>query len=154
MLVNSGPCACSTSACVQNLPVAFTVVWRLVCTFYHPSLTSYGISYFLISHSLWSTPFRGRALLDCGFFFLQPILLLISTVLLPFPIIPLYHSYCDVIWPQPTKSLWAYYLFFSQWLNMVIWALHYIACVLFCPICFLLGILNPFAFPGLPWPFF
>ena len=36
---------------------------------------------------------------------------------------------------------------------MVIWALYYIACGLFCPIYFLLGILGPFAFLGLPWPF-
>ena len=96
-LVKSGPCACSTSVCVQNLPATFVVVQRLLCTFYRPSLTSYGMSYFLIPHSLWPTPFRGWALFDCGLFFIQPTFLLISAVLLPFPAIPFYHSYCDVI---------------------------------------------------------
>ena len=96
-LVKSGPCTRSTSACVQNLPAAFAVVWRLFCTFYHPSLTSYGMSYFLIPHSLWLTSFRGWTLLDCGFFSLHPTFLLLSIVLLPFPAIPFYHSCCDVI---------------------------------------------------------
>ena len=56
--MKAGPYACSTSACVQNLPAAFAVVWRLICTFYQSSLTSYGMSYFLIPHSLWPTPFN------------------------------------------------------------------------------------------------
>ena len=51
-LVKSGPCACLISVCVQNLLAAFAVVWRLVCTSCHPFLTSYGVSYFLIPHSL------------------------------------------------------------------------------------------------------
>ena len=53
-LVMSRPCACSTFVYVQNLFAAhaFAVIWRLICTFCHPSLTSYGVSYFLISHSL------------------------------------------------------------------------------------------------------
>ena len=64
---------------VQNLPIAhvFAMTWRLICIFCHPSLTSYGVSYFLISHFLWPTPFRGWALLDWGFFVLQSTLLLL-----------------------------------------------------------------------------
>ena len=106
-LVMSGPCACSTSMYVQNLSTAhaFAVVWRLICTFCRPSLTSYGISYFLIFHSLWPAPFRGWALLDCGLFFLQYTILLLSAVLLAFPIVPLCHFCCDVIWPKPTGPL-------------------------------------------------
>ena len=104
------------------------------------------MSYFLIPRSFWPTPFRDRVLFDCGFFFLQPTLLLLSAVLLPFLAIPFCHSYYDVIWPQPAGLLWTCCLFLSQWLNMVIWALYYIACGLFCPIYFLLGILGPFAF--------
>ena len=79
MLVIFGPCACSTSVYVQNLSAAhaFAMVWRLICTFNCPSLTSYGVSYFLISHSLWLAPFKGWVLLDCGLFFLQPTLLLL-----------------------------------------------------------------------------
>ena len=98
-LVKFAPCACSTFACVQNLLAAFDMIWRLVCTFCHLSLTSYGVSYFLIPHSLWPTPFKGRALLDCELFFFQSTLLLFSPVLLPFPVVPLCHSCCDVIWP-------------------------------------------------------
>ena len=96
-LVMSGPYACSTSVYVQNLPAVFIVIWRLICTFCCSSLTSYGMSYFLIPHSLWPTPFKGQALLDFGLFFLQPILLFLSAVLLSFPVVPLCHSYCGVI---------------------------------------------------------
>ena len=42
-------------------------------------------------------------------------------------------------------------------LNDSIWSfvlLYYIACGLFCPIYFVLGILGPFAFLRLPWSFF
>ena len=53
-------------------------------------------------------------------FFLQPTLLLFSTVLLQFSVILLCYSYCDVIWPKPTGLLWACCLFFSQWLCMII----------------------------------
>ena len=73
----SRPYTCSTPVYVKNLPTAFAVVWRLVCSFCHPSLTSYDMSYFLIPHSLWPIPFKGCALLDCGLFFLQPTLLLL-----------------------------------------------------------------------------
>ena len=38
--------------------------------FCHPSLTSDGVSYFLIPYSLWPTPFIGRALLDYRLLFL------------------------------------------------------------------------------------
>ena len=75
-----GLCACSTYVYFQSLFAAhaFVMVWRLVCAFCYSSLTSYGVNYFLISHSLWTAPFRGWALLDCGLFFLQPALLLLS----------------------------------------------------------------------------
>ena len=96
-LVKSGPYARSTPACVQNLPVVFAVFWKLLCTFCHPSLTFYGVSCFLISLSLWFAPLRGWALFDCGLFLLQPTLLLLPTVLLPFPATLFCHSCCDVI---------------------------------------------------------
>ena len=51
-LVKSEPYACSTFACVQNLPAVFAMVWRLIYTSCRQSLTSYGMSYFLIPHSL------------------------------------------------------------------------------------------------------
>ena len=124
-----------------------------LCTFNHPSLTSCGMSYFLIPYSLWPTPFRGLVLLDCGLFFLQPTLLLLSALLPSFPAISLCYSYCDVIWPKPTRPFWAFYLFFFQWLSMVIGPFDYITYKLLCPIYFLLGILGPFTFLGHPQPF-
>jgi len=115
-LVMFGTCACSTLVYVQNLPAAhaFVMVWRLICTFCRPSLTSYDVSYFLIFHPLWPAPFRDWALLDYRLFFLQPTLLLLSTVLLPFPTVLLCHSCCNVIWPKPAGPLWTCCLFFSQ----------------------------------------
>ena len=81
-LVMSRPCACSTSVYVQNLPTAYAlaVVWRLVCTFCRPSLTSYNVSCLLI-FLYGLLPLWGLALFDSGFFFLQPTLLLLSAVL-------------------------------------------------------------------------
>ena len=138
-LVKSGPCACLISTCVQNLPVAFAVVWRLVCTSYHPFLTSYGVSYFLIPHSLWPTPFRGRALLNCGLFFLQPSFVPFCSL----ATISYRTTLAFLLWHYLTLACWACYLFFSQWHNVVIWVLYYITCGLFCPIYFVLGILGP-----------
>ena len=68
-LVMSGPCTCFTSVYVQNLPAAhaFALAWGLFCTFCRLSLTSYGVSYFLIPHSLWPTPFKARVCLIVGF---------------------------------------------------------------------------------------
>ena len=58
-LVKSGHCECSTPTCVQNLPVAFAVVWKLLYIFCSPFLTFYGLSYFLIFLSLWFAPLMG-----------------------------------------------------------------------------------------------
>ena len=129
----------------------FAAVWRLVCTSYRPSLTSYGMSYFLIPHSLCPTPFSGRALLDCGFFFLQPVLLFLSAILLPFLVVPLCHSCYDVIWPQPARPIWACCLFF-----FLMTQYGHLGFVLHCLWAFLshlfpLGHPWPFAFLGLPW---
>ena len=40
--------------------------------------------------------------------------------LLPFPVIPLYHSCCEVICFNPAGPLWACHLLFSQWPNTAI----------------------------------
>ena len=73
-LVVSGPYACSTSVYVQNLPTAhaFAMVMRLVCTFCPPSLTSYVVSCFLISHPFMVAPFGARLCLIVGFFSFSP----------------------------------------------------------------------------------
>ena len=138
-LVMSGPCVCSTSVFVQNLPAAhvFVVVWRLLYTFCPPSLTSYGVSYFLIFHSLWPAPFRHWALLDCWLFFLQPTLLLLFVDLLPFPTVPLYHSCCDVYLTQASWASLGLLLILLSMTQYDHWAFYYIACRLLCPIYFL-----------------
>ena len=70
-LVVSEPYACSTSVYVQNMPTAhaFAMVIRPVCTFCPPSLTTYVMSYFLISHPFMACSLWGWALFDCGLFF-------------------------------------------------------------------------------------
>ena len=45
---------------------AFAVIWRLVCTFCHALLASYGVGCFSICHSLWLASFGDWALLDHG----------------------------------------------------------------------------------------
>ena len=89
-LVVSRPYACSTSVYVQNLLAvhAFAVVRMLVCTFCLPSLTSYVLSCFIISHPFMACSLWGWALFDCGLFFIQPVLLLFFAVLHFLP----YHS--------------------------------------------------------------
>ena len=144
-LVMFGQCACFSSKYIQNLPTAhaFAVVWRLVCTFCHPSLTSYGMSHFLASHSLKPTPFEAGFLLGRGLFLLQPTLLLFSAIFV-FPVVLLCYSCYGVIWPKPAGPLWACCLFFPQWLSMVIWA--------FCLRC-LWALVSHFLF-GHPWPIY
>ena len=142
-LVMFGPYVCFTSMYIQNLPAAhaFAVVWRLICTSCCPSLASYGVNHFLTSHSLKPASFGAGLLHGHGFFLLQPTLLLFSIVF-ACPAVLLCHSCCGVIWPKPVEPLWACYLFFPQWLNIVIWAFLV-----------MLGILGPFTFLGPFWPF-
>ena len=102
---------------------------------------------------LWLASLRGWALFDCGLFLLQPTLLLLSAVLLPFPPKLFCHSCCDVIRLRLARLLWVCYLFFSQWLSMVIGPFDYIACGFLCPVYFLLGILGPLTFLGHSWLF-
>ena len=67
-LVRSGPCACLSSICVQNLPTTHssTMVWRLACTVCRPFLTFY-VSCFLISRF----PLGAGPFLLLGFTFLS-----------------------------------------------------------------------------------
>ena len=121
-LVMFGPFACFTSVYIQNLPTAhaFAAAWGFFCTFCRLSLTSYGVSYFLIPHSLWLAPF-GAGL---GFAWLWAFLLSVHSFALfysfAFPVALFCHSCYVVIWPKLARLLWAYCLFFSQWLSMVI----------------------------------
>ena len=135
-LARFGPCACFTSMYIRNLPVAYAsaMVWRLVCTSYRPSLASYCVNHFLASHSLKPALFGAGLSLGRGFFLLQPTILFFSTIFVCLTVL-LCHSCCGVIWPKPVGSLWACYLFFPQWLSIVIWASLV-----------MLGILGPFTF--------
>ena len=162
-LVMFGPCACTTSVYVQNLSTAyaFAMVWRLVCTSCHSSLTSYDVSFFWFPILYGLLPLGARLCLIVGFSSFS-LLFYSFCSLTTIPTISLCRSYYDDIRPQLAGALWACCLFFSQWLNMVIkfililfWAFfYYIAYRLLCPIYFFLDILGPFAFLGHPWPFF
>ena len=135
-----------------------------------PILTLYGVSYFLISRFLWLAPFKSWTLLDCGFFLPSAYSFTLSIILLSFPAMPLCHSCCNVIWPKLTGPLWAYFLFFSQWLNMVIGFILMLfwASLLHClwaplshlfllrhpwPICFPWASLALFSNSVFPWAF-
>ena len=109
------------------------------------------MGYFLIPHSLWPTPFGVWVLLDYGFFLLQPILLLFSTVF-AFLATPFCHSCYDVIRPKPTRHLFGPAAYSS--LNDSVWSLGFLLYCLRAPVShFLLGILGPFTFLGHPRPF-
>ena len=158
-LVMSGPCACFTSVYVQNLSAAhaFAATWGLFCTFFRLSLTSYGMNYFLIPHSLWPAPFRAGLYLIVGFFSFSPFF---------YSFLQFCISCCTILsfllWCYLTQACWACRLSFSQWLSMVIGLiLTWLAssCVPFSywvslAHLFFLGILGLFAFLGHPWPFF
>ena len=142
-LVRFGPCTCLFSMYIQNLPTAH--VSTVVGLHSLPSI----LVHFLVSLSFMACPIRGWALLDGGlcFFFNPPFFLL------PSPVIPLYHSCCEVVLPQ---SGWA-----SLGLPFILllmaqqghWFFCYITSRLLCPICFPLGVPGPFASLGLPRPF-
>ena len=102
-------------------------------------------SLFSMARSLW-----GWALLDCGLFFFQPILLLFSAVLhflLHYSVIPVVvlfdPSLLGFFGPAAYSSL-----------NDLVWSLGFLLHYLRAPVFhFLLGILGPFTFLGHPWTF-
>ena len=141
----SGSCACFTFVYVQNLPIihVFAMAKWLVCTSYHPSLTSYGMSCLLI-FLYGLLPLWGWALFDCGFFFLQPTILLISAILH-------FLLWCYLIQACLASSgLLLILLLITQYDH---WSFYYMACRLLRPIYFLLDVLDPFTFLGHPQPF-
>ena len=161
----SKPYACSTSC----------VCWKLVCC----SCICHGLKAHLcilplIHDLLWHELFsdlsffiglllsRAGPCLIVGFlhssqFFASSVILLLF--------LPYYSAIPAMVLFDPCLLglFWACYLFFSQWLGMVIgfvlmllWAFltHYIACELLCLISFFLGIFGPFAFLGHLWNIF
>ena len=133
---------------------AFAMVRRLICAFYHSSLTSYGINCFLVFHSLLACSFEGLGLAWLRVFPLLAHSLASSIVLLSFllyhPAIhavvlfdlcllglfepDAYSSLNDSIWSLDFMLLWAFLT-------------HYIARGLLCPISFILEHPWPICFP-------
>ena len=115
----------------------------------------------MIFHSLQLAPYGGWAFLDCGFFFIQPTLLLILQSCYHFLS---YHSIISTVMLFDPSLLGLFGFTAYSSFNGSIWSLdsyscyfglfYYIACELHCPIYFFLGILGPFAFLRHPWPFF
>ena len=142
-LVRSGPCVCLSSMNVQNLPAAHASVMVGL----HNLLSV--LDHFLVSLSFMAYPIRGRALLDGGlcFFFSPPFFLLLS------PLIPLYHSCCEVVLFQSGRASLGLPFILPLMAQQGHWFLCYITSGLLCPIYFPLGISSPFAFLG-PFPIF
>ena len=136
-LVRSGPCACLPSICVQNLPVALSsvVVWRLACTaccsffdllceLLFDFLLPLGVDIYLL---------LGFTFLDCSHFL----------------------SYHSVIHAVMTQSCWASLgLPFILSPSGLTWPLVFLLMGSGVPFVFLLSILGPFAFFGLPYLFY
>ena len=103
-LVMSGPCR-ELEACLLILLINFGFLWRELFSDLLLSMPCF----------LWGLGFAELwAFLPSAYSFT------LSVALLSFPVIPFYHSCCDIIWPNPAGPLWACRLFFPQWLNMVI----------------------------------
>ena len=143
-LMRFGPYTCLPSICVQNLSVTHSsaVVWRLAYTVCHPFLTFY-VSYFMISHSS-----RGWALLDVGLCLLS-VYSLTAIISCHITLLFLLWHLFDTILLDPFGP--AVYSFPSG--SVLPLVFYYLTCRLLCPICFLLVILGPFAFLGIPWFF-
>ena len=145
---------CLSLACASlssSATYTFAVIWRLVCTFCHAHLASYGVGCFSICHSLCLASFGDWALLDHGPSFPRPIpcsLYRLDSIFLSYystiPVVVLFDSillglFRPTVYFPPSDSVYSLGLF-----------LHYLR--LLCPI-FLLGILGPFNFLGIPCPF-
>ena len=109
-LVMFGSCACFSFMYVQNLSTAHAFV--VVGLHSLPSIfwLFSGSPFFYVLPHLGPGP-----CLTMSFAFLQlPFFLLLS------PAIPLYHSCCEIVCPNPVGLLWACHLFFSQWSSTAI----------------------------------
>ena len=87
--------------------------------------------------------FSSFSLLFCSFHSLATI-----------PAIPLCYSCRGVIWLVPAGPLWAYCLFFSQWLNMVIGFILMLLWAFLDPFHCLWALLSHFFLLEHPWPIY
>ena len=125
----------------------------LACTAYRPFLTI-----FCFPFLLWLAPLKGWALLDDGLCLSSGH----SFFLLPSLTIPLYHSYCEVVYLNLAEPFWACRLFFSQWPSMTIGFFITSLAGSYVPFVFpwaslthllSLGFLGPFLNFAFPWAF-
>ena len=142
-LVRSGPCACLSFMCIQNLLAAHA----FAAVGLH-SLSSV-LKHFLVSVSFMACPIRGWALLDGGFCFSfsLPFFLLLSLA------IPFHRSCCKVVLLQTRWASLGLLFILPLMAQQGHWFLCYIVSGLPCPICFPLGFLGPFPIFALPWAF-
>ena len=123
------------------------MVWRLICTFYHPSLTSYGVSYFSDFSFLMACSLKG---LDFAWLWA---LLLSGYSFAPFcslATISCHTTLSFLLWCYLTQVCWASLGLLLILLSMTQydhWAFYYIACGLLCPIYFPFGHPWPICFP-------
>ena len=141
-LVRFGPYACLPSICVQNLSIAHssTVVWRLACTVYCLFFWP-----FMWVAFWFPTPFRGWAFIVTGLYISFD----------PFLDCPHFLSCHSVIPSIMTQSCWAPLgLPFILSPSGLTWLLVFLLMDSGVPFVFLLSILGPFAFFGLPYLFY
>ena len=127
------------------------MVGRLICTFCRLSLTSYVVSFFLISHPFMACSLWGWALFDCGFSSFNPFFCSFLQFFISCRTILLFQLWCYL-----TQAYWASLGLLLILLSMTQydhWAFYYIASGLLCPIYFLLSILGSFTFLEHPRPF-
>ena len=145
-LVRSGPCICLSSMYVQNLPAAHVFV--VVSLHSLPSI----FDYFLFSLFLflfYGLPYLGAGpCLTVGFAFLQPTLFSYYHLLPYHSIIPTAKLFASIL-----LGLFGPTVYSSPNGPVRPFFFYYITGGLLCPICFLLGVPDPFAFLRLPWPF-
>ena len=142
-LVRSGPCACLSFICIQNLLVAHA--FAAVGLHSLPSV----LDHFLVSISFMACPIRGWALLDGGFCFSfsLPFFLLLSLA------IPFHRSCCKVVLLQTGWASLGLLFILPLMAQQGHWFLCYIVSGLPCPICFPLSFLGHFPIFALTWAF-
>ena len=143
------PLLCTSKTCTLLMLLSWSGGSSMHSTTHPWPLMAWTAFWFLIPYNLLLS--RAGPCLIVGFssfsLFFAP-----SVILLPFSTIPLYCSCRGVIWLVPARPLWACYLFFPQWLNMVIgfilMLLWYFLDLFHC----LLALWSHFFLLEHPWP--
>ena len=142
-LVRSRPCVCLSSMYVQNLPAAHA--FAMIGLHSLPSI----FDYFSGSTFLYGLPYLGTGpCLIVGFAFHQPTIF--SATISCHTTLSFFLKSCLLQSCRASLGLPFILLPITHYGH---WFCYYITGGLLCPICFLLGVLSPFAFLGLPRPF-